>query len=252
MSLHIGAIAWKVKFPSQTQKLLILRMADFSHENGTGIFPAIDTMATDIGCSRRQIQYALKALEGCELIVRERQGGKGHGHTNIWRINLDLLVSLATQKNLLKGAHDRLEIVENEGATIAPLDLLRVQSAASRVQSATLKGEAHCTQTLNNPYIEPLDARERARDEPRASRARKEPAPIRMFELTPRDITWKAWLAEMEKVGRTDLADQAIDTGKIQVTSKWPDKGIQGLVGAKQKKTADITARITGDRSEGE
>lgn len=225
-------------------------MADFSHENGAGIFPAIDTMAKDIGCSRRQIQYALKALEGCDLIVRERAGGKGVGNTNVWNINVELLVELACQNKALNGVHDKLAVVENEGANIAPLDLLRVQSAASRVQSATHKGAMGCTQTLINPYTDPLSASAGARDESRTPPALEKPDNLtKMLELTPQDAGWHAWMSELEKIGAVDVADEAIASGKLRVRHKWPDPEnvMQGLIGVKPKQNIDITARMLGE-----
>jgi len=248
MSIHLMSLVWKIKFPSQTQKLLLMRMADFAHENGTNVYPAIETVAEDMGASRRQTQYAIKSLESCSLVNRIRSGGKGNKNTNQWNINTELLVSLALKELKLVGVHDRLEAVENEGAIIAPRDLLRVQSIASRVQSETLKGAMGSTQPLKNHQLEPLSASADARDSSRTAHAVEE-KPLTMFELTPKDVTWKTWLSLMEAKGRTDLADAAIEAGKIQVRTKWPDseKGLQGLIADKPKKSANYTDRMLGE-----
>jgi hypothetical protein len=245
MSIHLMSLVWKVKFPSQTQKLLLMRLADFAHEDGSDIYPAIDTVAGDIGASRRQTQYAIKSLESCALIDRD---GKGSRNTNKWKINTDLLVSLALKEFKLVGVHDSLKAVENEGAIIAPRDLLRVQSAAGRVQSATQKGAMGSTQTLSNHQLEPLSASASARDGSRTAHAVDE-KPLTMFELTPQDVTWKTWISLMEAKGRTDLADEALEAGKIQVRTKWPDseKGLQGLITDKPKKSANYTDRMLGE-----
>lgn len=241
MSIHLMSLVWRVRFPSQTQKLLMMRIADFAHEDGTGIYPAIDTMASEIGASRRQTQYALKALESCDLIRRVRAGGKGSKCTNAWQINNELLVQLALQEVTLNGAHDCLEVVENEGAIIAPRDLLRVQLTASRVQSATDKGATSCTQTTKNHHLEPSDARERARDSSRASRARV------AIRLTPQvdPVQFGHWLDRMAECNRDDLVTAARDTGHIIVATRWPPaEGLRGLISAG---SVDVTERMMGE-----
>lgn len=217
MSIHLMSLVWKVTFPSQTQKLLMLRMADFAHEDGSGVYPAIDTMASEIGGSRRQTQYAIKALESCDLIKRVTAGGINGRKTNIWEINTELLVHLALKEFLLIGVHDSLQSVENEGAIIAPRDLLRVQSIASRVQSATEKGATGSTQTLTNHHLESsksasADARDGSRTSP-ASRS------ITSLTIEPCDAGWQAWLDHLDNDTRV-LAEQR---GKIEVSKRWPD-----------------------------
>jgi hypothetical protein len=221
------SLVWKVKFPSQTQKLLMLRMADFAHEDGTGIYPAIETVATEIGVSRRQVQYAVKALEECSLVKRVEGGGKGNRKTNVWQIENDLLVELALQEKALKGVHDRLEVVENTSANIAPRDLLRVQLIASRVQPTSQKGEAHCTQTLKNHPLDPSNACASARDGSRSSHAGK--ARPRII-LTPDDFQWDQWMSHFESLDRQDLRKAAFANGRIEVASKFPKDGLQDLI----------------------
>ena len=215
MSIHLMSLVWKVKFPSQTQKLLMMRIADFAHEDGTGVYPAIDTIAEDIGASRRQTQYAIKALESCTLIDRIKLGGSKKQKTNVWQINNDMLVQLALREVSLNGAHDKLEAVENKGAIIAPRDLLRVQLIAERVQSATQKGAISSTQTTINHHLESSGACADARDGSRTAPAGK---PITSLTVERGDASWSAWMERL-KPEQIRAAEQR---GRIEVSKRWP------------------------------
>jgi hypothetical protein len=244
MSVELTSLAWRVKFPSPTQKLVLLRLADFASDNGFGVFPSIARLADEVGASERQIQYALRALEGCELISRT-DASKSTKKTNEWTIDVELLIKLALRELVLHGKHDTLVLVENKGAIFAPHEHLRVQSATIRVQSATEKGAMGCTQTKENQNNNQIRADARASDEARASPAQWSSA-IPSFPITPRDPQWSAWLQRMDMANRSDLVDAAISSEEILVSSKWPKEGLQGL---QSVGSVNITDRITGDRS---
>ena len=224
MSVHLTSLVWEVAFPTSTQKLLLLRVADYADDDGSGIYPSIPEVARQVGASERQIQYAIRAFEGVSLIERVTEGGSGPKRTNVWTINVDLLAELALQEKKLTGSHDALEAVDNTGAIIAPRTLARVQSRLLRVQSATAKGAMGFTQTKENQNIEQKDARERVREgdapAPRAQKA------VPRFDLEPCDSQWSHWMTWMTDKDRRDLVVAAEATGLITVTgSKWPQEG---------------------------
>ena len=240
MSVHLTALVWKVRFPSQTQKLTMMRLADFAHEDGTDIYPAIDTVAEDIGASRRQTQYAIKSLESCGLLTRVHAGGKEGRKSNQWKMDNDLLVALALQELKLVGSHDRLEAVENEGAIIAPRDLLRVQSSASRVLSETLRGAPDSTQTVKNHYIEP-STRASAGENGKSHGGKARPRLL----VEKGDPSWQAWLDFAEG----DLLKKIFEDGKVEASSRWPGSDVVVFTKAKSQ-SKSITNRITGERED--
>ena len=220
MSVHLTSLVWEVEFPTSTQKLLLLRVADYADDDGAGIYPSISEVARQVGASERQIQYAIRAFENACMIERVTEGGSGPKRTNVWRINVDLLAELALQEKKLEGSHDCLQAVENEGAIIAPRILARVQSRLLRVQSATAKGATHCTQTEKNQTKEQKGAQERASDDARAPAAGK---PVPQFDLTPDDVSWDTWMTWLSDNDRRDVLLAAQEARRMTVIgSKWP------------------------------
>jgi hypothetical protein len=234
MSIHLMSLVWEINFPSPTQKLLALKIADYADDDGRGVYPSIMELARQVGASERQIQYAVRSFEGCDLLVRESTGG-GRNRTNIWTLNPEIVIDLALQNLQLKGKHDALELVENEGANIAPRTLERVQRRAERVQSATRKGEAHCTQTLKNHQIEPLRA------SARENLDLKGVARSDLITLTPTDPEFADWLRYMRAKGQFDSVDAAIAASGLQVRHRLPP----------DKRKAD-EAKAVADRMIGE
>jgi hypothetical protein len=52
-------------------------LADYADRNGSSCWPAVQRLVEDTGYSRRQVQYALAALEERRLVVRDTRGGRG-------------------------------------------------------------------------------------------------------------------------------------------------------------------------------
>lgn len=212
MSGHLAALIWEIDFPTSTQKLLMLRLADYADDHGRGIYPSIPEVARQVGASERQIQYALKALEAVKLIDRVTFGGTGPQRTNVWTINVDLVAPLALQELVLIGAHNELEVVENGGAIIAPRILVRVQSRLKRVKPIAPMGEAHCTQATIEPNLEPKSA-----GSPATRRAAS-----RALIVKEGDISWSEWLEAIERNLGTPARVAAARLGKITVEARWP------------------------------
>lgn len=227
MSIHLMSLVWEVNFATPTQKLVMLRLADYADDDGNSVFPSIDRLARQVGASKRQTQYAVRALEGVGLMICLHKGGSGPKDTNRWQMDVDLLLKLAFQEVELNGSHDALEVVESKGANIAPYILRRVQSAALRVQSATDKGATHCTQPFIDPSIRPLvhaDACAKENSCSEESEWKRAPRPpARTFEVKVKDPSWKAWV-EWFQANRPDRIGELLATGRITTfNSKWPD-----------------------------
>jgi hypothetical protein len=239
MANALMSLVFEVTFPSATQKLVALKMADAASDDGSGIWVSIAELARQAnGAAPRQVQYCIKALEGCELIKREKHGGRGAKSTNVWSMNVDLLCQLAMQDVLLQGKFDTIEVVEpveSEGANIAPHVRARVQRTAIRVQSTTDKGDASCTQTPKNPLIEPLRA------SARENLDLKGVARSDLITLTPTDPEFADWLRYMRAKGQFDSVDAAISASGLQVRHRLPP----------DKRKAD-EAKAVADRMIGE
>lgn len=248
MSIHLMSLVWEVKFPTQGQKLVMLRMADYANDDGDSVFPSNDEVARQCGLTKRGAQYIMRGFHNCGLMTVTAEGGGGPKMTNQRKIDVDLLIDLALANRCLEGAKDGLRVVDKKGELSAPYTLRRVNSRVIRVNSVRDKGEPQCTQPTSNHQLEPLGASADARDSSRTPPAgEKYTGP--MFDLVPTDLSWNEWITFIENQGRHDLADEARNKQTLKVKTKWPDpeKGLQGLLTAKDRKPIDITARMIGE-----
>lgn len=235
MSILLMSLVWEIKFPTQTQKLVMLKMADHSSDDGMNIYPSNEVLAYQIGCDVRSIQRAIKVMDQAGVLINLHRGGKGDGDTNQWQLNVELLMDLAMREKRLVVEDGCGKVVESQGDILPPSAFVRVTRARLRVTRASSEGDTGATQTTINHQIEPPNARERAREEPRASRAVKNGSAKPRIVLTQRhdELHFGLWLDRMAECNRDDLATAARDGGTIEVTSKWPPPdGLQGLISA--------------------
>lgn len=251
MSTTFTSLVWEIDFPTHTQKLIMLRLADYANNQGESIFPSIEHLATSANSKKRIVQYALGALEECKLTERCHVGGSGKGDTNKWRLNIDLICKLAAKEVVLNGDYRTLGVVENKGANIAPYQAVRVQKAILRVQPTTPKGATDCTQSLMNHQIEPLDAHARAKSDDLGCGKVESLAAI---HITDHDIAWSAWIAELKSRGEYKLTAKAEIIGSLIVSNRWPLKTsplptLPKLTPDERKKiaSAKVSARMVGD-----
>jgi len=158
MSIELMSLVWKVDFLTQSQKLIMLRMADFSNDDGASIYPSRSRIADECGCSLSTVKATLKALMDCGLVSIERKGGKGVGDTNQYNIDTDILRALASGQAALAGDSCTLELCgyagDKKGSVSDPLVSTRGQSGVIRGQPAADKGSASRPQLTNNHQID--------------------------------------------------------------------------------------------------
>lgn len=92
MSVKVSSLCWKVRL-SATEKLVLLRLADFADDQGFNIYPAVQTISDDCGVGRRAAQLTLKKLVDVGILVVINQGG-GRRRTTEYAIDLDHLKQL--------------------------------------------------------------------------------------------------------------------------------------------------------------
>lgn len=61
-------------------------LADHADRHGGSCFPAVATLAAETGLSRRSVQYALRALEGWQLIRHTNAGMGGRARSTRWQL----------------------------------------------------------------------------------------------------------------------------------------------------------------------
>lgn len=200
------SVVWEVPFPTATQMLICLKLADYANDHGGSIFPANSTLADKARCSESTVKVTIKALRACGILHLVRAGGNGPRDTNEWVLNVPMLKALADGSAVITGCSDTLEIdgfsvevsdvqePENKGSEkgskINPFTTVRGQSGELRGQPTGAKGSAGKPQSINNHQKDTSGSRESASDEgARSPRLKAEPSLI-----LPNDWQWSKWI----------------------------------------------------------
>lgn len=251
MSIRLMSVVWEVPFPTATQMLVCLKLADYANDHGGSIFPANGTLADKARCSESTVKVTLKALRACGLLCLVRAGGNGPRDTNEWMLNVPMLKALADGSATITGCSDTLEIdgfagdvsdvqdSENKGSEKGsktdPLGRLRGQSGELRGQPTGSKGSAGKPQSINNHQIETSGTRERASDkDARSSRSTPNSRPNQMITKGECPEEFEAWLAWHRKHSRTAQVRFFEDNGCVIAPTMWPPdhQGVRGKMAA--------------------
>lgn len=243
MSIKLMSLVWDIEWPTQSQLVIALKLADYANDDGEKIFPARETLAQKAHCSETTVKAALKAFRGCGLLHVVHDGGKGPKDTTVYRLNVALLAALADGRVTISGCSDALEIDGDfpevadanaadekgsakgaeKGSKTDPLAFVRGQSDELRGQPAPEKGVNGRPQSTKESPNRLISAPERASDEGARAPGAKKPASRTLINLTPIDVQWVAWIEHLEQLGREDLSLAAQRAGTMAVVgSKWP------------------------------
>ena len=236
------SLVWEIKFPTLSQKVTLLKLADHATDEGEGVFPANDSLAYQLGSEKRSVQRWIKSLEQAELITLVHRGGNGPGDTNRWQINVDNVIALALREKSLEGQNGDLYLVDKKDDNLPPSIFARVTRAAVRVQSTTHKGDTGVTRTTNNHQLESSRACARGSEDPPAPSARGKPKLV----IAQSDPQWSRWMAHLHEKGDADLLDAVVLAGQVEASSRWPGPEVEIFTKASKPKP-DITNRIIGE-----
>lgn len=92
-SLLLGH-ALKARLHSRTRKLVLIKLVDHSREDGTRIYPGLQSIADDAECSISTARRTLREFCQVGLLRRVREGGSGPGSTAHYEMDVELLVRL--------------------------------------------------------------------------------------------------------------------------------------------------------------
>ena len=82
MSIQLMSLVWEIDFPTPTQKLLMLRYADYANDQGDSIFPSTDELARQCQVTKRGAQYVIQGFRNINLLELVHGGGFGPKDTN--------------------------------------------------------------------------------------------------------------------------------------------------------------------------
>lgn len=91
MSVEVMAHVWKRKREFRGSTLIVaLALADFAADDGTHIFPSMETLAFKARLKdTRSARRLVSKLEACGFLIRE-ESGVGRGNRAHWRIDLSI------------------------------------------------------------------------------------------------------------------------------------------------------------------
>lgn len=268
MSNKVQGLVWDVTFPTQAQKLIMLKLADHANDEGGSIWPSKSKVAEKVGCSESTVQLVLKVFRDCGLLHVLEPGGAGPRSTTKYAINLPLLQAIAAGRCTITGCSDTLEIdgdfppeFIHKGSDFDPykgsagygVNPQPVSREANKGSAGTDKGSTGRPQTSIKNHNITFSAHERASDEgARARSAKTVTSRTPVFDLTPIEGSWNEWMRWLVERGHQDIADAASLAGTMQVVgSKWPSESSL-LPRVSQSALAKVEAAAIARRTTGE
>ncbi len=135
MSVRVSSLVWDSDFPTMSAKIIALKLADNSNDEGDSIYPAKNTIARMTGCSRSTVHVVMAMFVECGLLTIVEQGGKGPKDTTHYAFDMDLLRHLSCGNAVFAPA-------ENKGPESGPLGEKGSDGWTLRVQPLDDKGPA--------------------------------------------------------------------------------------------------------------
>lgn len=87
MSIRVMTTVWYCDLPTN-QKIVLLAYADHAKDDGSSVFPAVETVAKKCSYSKRTVQRVTRELEAEGFLIPDGAGPKG---VKRWRIDLEKL-----------------------------------------------------------------------------------------------------------------------------------------------------------------
>lgn len=97
MSTKLTSLCWKLKL-SATEKVVLVRLADFANHDGTSIYPSVGRVADECGVSSRAVQLAIRGMMKTGILVQMQAGG-GRGRTSEYAIDIKVVERLLSEQS---------------------------------------------------------------------------------------------------------------------------------------------------------
>lgn len=178
MSFKLMVHGWDAEVPTQSHRLVLMKLVDCCDDDGRNIFPKIATVAKAAKCSDRHVQRVIGEFCRIGLLRRVKAGGQGRASAAHYEMDLDLLhllrrpdtwqaLAAAAQYQPLgedddhasdacEGDGEQPDSDAAKGDSVSPLN-------GDRVTPATAKGDK-----LSHPHITPQESLNSEREGARA------------------------------------------------------------------------------------
>jgi len=168
VSAHLLGLGFKAVMGCRTRKLVLMKLIDHCHDDGTKIFPSLDTVALAAESSRRTVQRKIDEFVSVGLLTLVRKGGNGPGSTNEYALDVDMLNALSRHgwAAVIDGrrAEEATQDVVAKGDMVTPLaDDAKGDISDAKGDKSANKGDTRCHPTPQyNPH-NPHNPQERER-----------------------------------------------------------------------------------------
>lgn len=213
------SLIWDIEFPTQSQLLIALKLADFANDDGGSVYPSRDRVARNAQCSNTTVKVVLRAFRNVGLLHVVREGGKGPKSTTEYAWNLELIHDLATGAAALVGGGEDLEIMRAEkGAESAPFDELRGRTEPLRGRPDDAKGAASRPQPTNNHQLDSSTHASAPATRGAARSVRQEGERL----ILASDPEWRSWINWLTDEGHRKAVDLFSAEGAMVVFASQP------------------------------
>lgn len=155
MSVRIMSLIWKITFPTQSQKLIALKLADHSNDEGSNVYPGKPRIARECGCSETTVQLTLKVFRLCGILGVLEAGGKGPRSTTKYRLNVELINEIADERVALSGTGEALFIAGAKGSEPDPIGFRWDRSAEAKGSESGKNGVGYSDPKSSKNHQEP-------------------------------------------------------------------------------------------------
>lgn len=94
MSFKLMVHAWDAEVPTQSHRLVLMKLVDCCDDDGRNIFPKVKNVAAAAKCSHRHTQRVMAEFCRVGLLRRVRDGGRGRDDATRYEMDIDMLVRL--------------------------------------------------------------------------------------------------------------------------------------------------------------
>lgn len=265
MSIRLMSLMWEINFPTQSQLLVALKMADYANDQGDSIYPSRSRIAVLTQCSESTAKNVLRAFRSVGLLHVLKEGGSGPRSTTHYGLNLKLILALHKGDCQLVGNSDEVtlewlnkgvEFDPLERSEFDPLDNKRGQPGELRGQPTHAKGSAGYPQSSTIHHIDSSTrAGARAMDGA-APRAEGKGEPALVLKSDP---AWRLWVNWLRNDGHDRAAIAFESEGAMVVYAPHPSANsprpkLPPERGSArwnelhaQRRAVNVTARMTGE-----
>lgn len=266
MSIELMTLVWKVPFPTSTQMLIALKLADHAESDGTSVYPGKGSLAERARCSVSTVKNTLRLMREAGILIVVREGGKTGPHdTTEYRMNVGLLDAIARGEVSITGSSDSIVLAcgedgDERGPIFDPLDFDRVAGSPVPGQPAGATRVAGSPQPINKHH-KPSGAQARAGD----ADAPLAPAAKKRWLVLREDNDWWKWVSVaehhypgkgrkmFEEEGGMVVFDEVPVASACQPPKLPPPSGsalYDDLVKARGKALTDRSRAMAGDRED--